>query len=145
MLYLKPLWAYQGATTKHVANKLNKKLIKFSNGYYKTGLLAMWPEALSEYVTNEFNTIAYTKFHLNLNEGIQASRKRALNFFKISTYQILEANIADTHILKPPHGLATSDKTDNPYYRTYFHFIGRWQQLKIYIRAYLRYWRLRLG
>jgi len=102
MPYLKPLTAYQGKRPKEIVTKMDLLLKKNAHHNYHVGQITRWPHALSYHITKQFNTIAYTKYHFNLYEGIAASQERAKTIFTGLTDILLQNKVDATQILIPP-------------------------------------------
>ncbi len=143
MPYLQSQACYRGRVAKHFVRVADRFLMNASNGYYRIGKVSMWPEALSTYVTARFNTVAYTKYHINLNEGEAKSRQRARALFEGLTRLLMEKNMTTATMLRPPYGQARADRTDSPPWRLWYRLRSFWQQAHVYGKAYYRYWRWR--
>ncbi len=143
MPYLQSLACYTGSTTKKLVTKMDRVLTDLSQGYYKIGSLSMWPDALSTLVTNNFNTIAYTKYHFNMYEGVDPSRQRAIDIFSSLANLLIKHQIKQAHILTPPHGQVTPDQTDSSTATKYYSLHSRLKQIFIYGKSYYRYYRYR--
>ncbi len=143
MPYLKDPTAYHGAYPKNIVRQMDRFLIKQSNGYYRFGKLAMWPRSLSYYITREFNTIAYTKYHFNLYEGLLASQTRATNIFAGLSEILLRQSLSQEQILFPPHGSARADLTDRAPYLLWYQVRQVVRQVHMYLKSYYRYYRHR--
>lgn len=138
--YLQPLTHYRGHLAKSLVRLIDRRLIRLSGGNFHYGRLTAWPDALSYFVTNEFNTIAYTKYHIQLKEGIEASRQRALNVFKAAAGLVLSRHINYDSILLPPFGQARPDFSDRRPWRLYYFFPDFFKKIISLSRAYLRYY-----
>ena len=139
MPYLQSLDCYTSTHTKQAVKHIDRFLVNMSNGYYRIGTISMWPDALSTHATNTFNTIAYTKYHLNLNEGEEKSRKRALTMFKGITDITLQHNHQEKNILTHPWGKAKRDITDSKPLRMYHQSVSTAKQAYMYFKSYNRY------
>lgn len=136
--YLQSPAVYRGALPKKTAKRIDRFLIKASNRYFRLGSLTMWPNALSTRITRRFNTLAFTKYHLQIHEGLDKSRARALNIFKGATNIILFNSIDQQSILTQPHGLAKPDYTDRQLMNIYYSLINKIKQIYITILFYIR-------
>jgi|GEM_PF-915443 hypothetical protein len=140
MPYLKDPDAYVGFKTKSVVKKMDRLLIKQSSGFYRFGKLAMWPESLSSFITQEFNAIAYTKYHFNLYEGIAASQDRAVNIFTGLTKVLLDNKVTQDEILRQPYGKAVVDQSDKFPITAVYEVTKFYRRVYMYLRSYLRYY-----
>ena len=140
MPYLKDTIAYRGAYPKHLVKQMDRLLIKQSQGFYRFGKLAMWPNALSHFITEEFNTIAYTKYHFNLYEGIKASRSRAVNIFSGLTGILLRQSTHQNNVLVAPYGQASPDYSDHWPYPWFYQLPELIRKSYMFGKSYLRYY-----
>ncbi len=136
MPYLKPRHEYWGLKTKRVVHHINKTLTKLSNGFYKTGSLSSWPASLSYLITAEFNTIAYTKYHFNLKEGLKTSQNRAEEIFIALTNQLIKRNLSNSNTLKNPYRGTQSDSSNKAPIRIIYKLEALYKQLYIYLKSY---------
>lgn len=143
MPYLKDTIAYRGAYPKHIVKQMDRLLIKQSQGFYRFGKLAMWPHSLSHFITEEFNTISYTKYHFNLYEGIAASRSRAVNIFTGLTDILLRQPIHQKSVLIAPHGQAAPDYSDRWPYTWFYQLTELIRKSYMFTKSYFRYYRHR--
>lgn len=143
MPYLKESLAYIGSVPKSITKEMDRLLVKESGGFYRFGKLAMWPQSLSSFVTSKFNTIAYTKYHFNLYEGISASKNRAVNIFTGLTNILLANQVSQNQILCNPYGKANRDKSDVFPVASFYQISELYRRVYMYSKSYLRYYRHR--
>lgn len=143
MPYLKEALAYKGLFTKSIIKKMDRLLIKESRGFYRFGQLAMWPESLSSFITQKFNTIAYTKYHFNLYEGIPASKTRAVNIFSGLTNILVENKLNEKQILREPYGQVKPDTSDTFPATSFYQLSELYRRAFVYSKSYLRYYQHR--
>ncbi|PIT98248.1 MAG: hypothetical protein COT71_01750 [Candidatus Andersenbacteria bacterium CG10_big_fil_rev_8_21_14_0_10_54_11] len=138
--YLQPLTEYRSRTVKQLVRTLDRQLVKLSQGNFHYGSLTAWPDALSTQLTRRFNTIAYTKYHLNLHEGVPRSRQRARDIFRTLTASLLDGRITAAKVLVPPAGTVLPDKTDTPAARRRYQAQHLYRTSVSLSRAYARYY-----
>ncbi len=81
--YVKPNFFYSGNIIRRAANLINAKLTKYHDTIPYSSYVTYAPSTLSTYLLNEFNTLSYAKYHLDIYGGIEKMKKDAVNILKI--------------------------------------------------------------
>ncbi len=127
--YIKPAVLYAGKKVRQAVRQINKKLIELCGGHYLYNYSTFTPATLATILTNQFNTITYSKFHLHLLKTEAENKKLASEAVSL-TLQALEAyGLSDERkILTIPNGLVR---------RSYWQNILRHWLVKVEARTYL--------
>lgn len=139
--YLQPLTQYRGAAVKRIVRDLDKLLVQLSQGSYHYGHLTAWPDAVATKITRYCNTIAYTKYHLNLHEGIPRSQQRAHDIFRALTDYLVKHRITAKGVLLPPYGTVQPDHTDTLNWRRRYAVTHAYRTGMSQARSYARFYR----
>lgn len=103
--YIKPLIFYEGRSVRKMINLFNTEIVALTEGHAGKGLLTYAPSTPWAKITKKYNTITYAKFHIHLMDGINESKKLAVDSLKL-VVELLAANefINPLTILKKPFG-----------------------------------------
>ncbi|MFC1499138.1 M14 family zinc carboxypeptidase [Verrucomicrobiota bacterium] len=103
--YIKPSCFYCGRQVRELVKKLDNALTQLMDGQSYSTALAYLPTTLPYWLTRQFNTITYAKFHLHLKDGVDTFPSTGWNILKtvINTLKNHKV-ISSRQILKTPHG-----------------------------------------
>lgn len=80
--YLKPISDYHHPVIRHIVSELDNKLLILSQERAIRGELTNLPSTLAYQITEKFDTITYTKYHLHLKHGIEHCRSLGVSVLK---------------------------------------------------------------
>lgn len=80
--YLKPVSDYSHPVIRRIVSELDDRLLKLSHGRASRGKLTNLPSTLAYQITEKYDTITYTKYHLHLKHGIENCRRLGFSVFK---------------------------------------------------------------
>lgn len=104
--YIKPIINYHGDYVRQLAKPLNDAVIRASKRWPAHGGIINLPTTLSYFITNKWNTIAYSKYHIVLKHGVQRSKGIGLEVWLslVNTYlQHRKAFSDSTNVLESIH------------------------------------------
>lgn len=111
--YIKPLFFYRGEEVQNLVRSINRNLISMHDGRFLSGYLTYAPSTLPYKLTNKFNTITYAKYHLNISDGKEEFKNKAVTIFKNISECLINKNFLHKNkILAYPYGRIRSNVKD---------------------------------
>lgn len=137
--YLKPLFFYAGKFVRGITKDIDDCLLNLCDGKATTNYLTVIPSTLSYLITKKFNTIAYTKFHFHLKNGLDSIRQAGLDVFKETLNALIKHRVfGPAMILKKPFGAVKDNiilKLRRAFYQCSFLI---WVNLKLRIKRIIQ-------